>query len=172
VLGSTTLCAGSGTTARRFLAQPTSQATPARWVRGADSSRACSRGCVCWHPRWAPPGALPPAGGVGTHPPTPRSPRAAGLAAPAQLFQLQAYTPPSWAAKLPHLPQQRYRLAQLPTPIHPWAVPGLPPGCELWIKRDDLTGMQLSGNKVRCRLPSGNVKLVLASCISNLLGQP
>jgi 1-aminocyclopropane-1-carboxylate deaminase/D-cysteine desulfhydrase-like pyridoxal-dependent ACC family enzyme len=25
----------------------------------------------------------------------------------------------------------------------------LPPGCELHIKRDDLTGMQLSGNKVR-----------------------
>ena len=90
--------------------------------------------------------------------PTHLSPSAAGPAAPAQLFQLQAYTPPSWAAKLPHLPQQRYRLAQLPTPIHPWAVPGLPPGCELWIKRDDLTGMQLSGNKVRrglcCGVPS------------------
>lgn len=47
------------------------------------------------------------------------------------------------------MPQQRVRLAQLPTPIHPWAVPGLPPGCELHVKRDDLTGMQLSGNKAR-----------------------
>lgn len=46
------------------------------------------------------------------------------------------------------IPKQRYRLALLPTPIHPWHVPGLPPGCELHIKRDDLTGMQLSGNKV------------------------
>lgn len=46
------------------------------------------------------------------------------------------------------LPKQRCHLAQLPTPIHPWPVPGVPPGCELHIKRDDLTGMQLSGNKV------------------------
>lgn len=46
------------------------------------------------------------------------------------------------------LPAQRYRMALLPTPIHPWAAPGVPPGCELHIKRDDLTGMQLSGNKV------------------------
>mmetsp|Transcript_11515 Transcript_11515/g.19655 ORF Transcript_11515/g.19655 Transcript_11515/m.19655 type:complete len:367 (+) Transcript_11515:775-1875(+) len=43
----------------------------------------------------------------------------------------------------------RYSLAQLPTPIHRWNVAGLPEGCELWIKRDDLSGMQLSGNKVR-----------------------
>ena len=78
--------------------------------------------------------------------------RAASPAVPAQLFQLQPYTPPSWAAKLPHIPQQRYRLAQLPTPIHRWAVPGVLPGCELWIKRDDLTGMQLSGNKVGGRV--------------------
>jgi 1-aminocyclopropane-1-carboxylate deaminase/D-cysteine desulfhydrase-like pyridoxal-dependent ACC family enzyme len=27
-------------------------------------------------------------------------------------------------------------------------LPNLPPGTELWIKRDDLSGMQLSGNKV------------------------
>ncbi|KAL4457486.1 hypothetical protein ABPG75_012351 [Micractinium tetrahymenae] len=65
------------------------------------------------------------------------------------MVQLQPYTPPPWAAKLGLVPAQRYRLAQLPTPVHPWAVPGLPPGCELHIKRDDLTGMQLSGNKVR-----------------------
>ncbi len=109
------------------------------------------------------------------------------------MFQLQPYTPPSWATQLGlvsraheallrvstwapgqrsgcvlsiclkslktvasafgilvdwQVPTQRCRLAQLPTPIHPWAVPGLPPGCELHIKRDDLTGMQLSGNKV------------------------
>ncbi|KAI7843891.1 hypothetical protein COHA_002435 [Chlorella ohadii] len=65
------------------------------------------------------------------------------------MFQLQPYTPPPWAAKISLVPRQRYRLALLPTPIHPWHVPGLPPGCELHIKRDDLTGMQLSGNKVR-----------------------
>lgn len=40
-------------------------------------------------------------------------------------------------------------LLQLPTPIHRWNLPGLPNGTELWIKRDDFTGMELSGNKVR-----------------------
>ncbi|KAF3780682.1 putative D-cysteine desulfhydrase 1 [Nymphaea thermarum] len=38
---------------------------------------------------------------------------------------------------------------QLPTPIHKWHLPGLPKDTEVWIKRDDLSGMQLSGNKVR-----------------------
>ena len=36
----------------------------------------------------------------------------------------------------------------LPTPVHRFAPPGLPEGVDMWIKRDDLTGMQLSGNKV------------------------
>ncbi|KAL4440731.1 hypothetical protein ABPG77_000440 [Micractinium sp. CCAP 211/92] len=65
------------------------------------------------------------------------------------MLQQEPYTAPEWAASLEVVPTQRYRLAQLPTPVHPWAVPGLAPGCELHIKRDDLTGMQLSGNKVR-----------------------
>ena len=43
-------------------------------------------------------------------------------------------------------------LGALPTPLAPWSgVPGVPDGCELYIKRDDLSGMQLSGNKVRAR---------------------
>lgn len=65
------------------------------------------------------------------------------------MFQLQPYASPPWASGLGLIPAQRCRLAVLPTPIHRWAVPGVPPGCELHIKRDDLTGMQLSGNKVR-----------------------
>ncbi len=49
---------------------------------------------------------------------------------------------------LMQVPQQRVHLAVgLPTPIHPWRVPGMPDGVDLWIKRDDVTGMQLSGNK-------------------------
>ena len=40
------------------------------------------------------------------------------------------------------------QLIQLPTPIHPWSPPGLPEDFELSIKRDDLTGSVLSGNKV------------------------
>jgi D-cysteine desulfhydrase len=36
-----------------------------------------------------------------------------------------------------------------PTPIQPWTLPGLPAAATLAIKRDDLTGNLLSGNKVR-----------------------
>lgn len=46
-------------------------------------------------------------------------------------------------------PPERFRLGLLPTPLHRFAPPGAPPGTELWIKRDDLSGMQMSGNKVR-----------------------
>jgi 1-aminocyclopropane-1-carboxylate deaminase/D-cysteine desulfhydrase-like pyridoxal-dependent ACC family enzyme len=45
-------------------------------------------------------------------------------------------------------PPERFVLGHLPTPIHEWSPPGVPEGMQLWIKRDDLTGMQLSGNKV------------------------
>lgn len=44
---------------------------------------------------------------------------------------------------------RRLPLARLPTPIEP--LPGLSRaiGADIWIKRDDLTGFELSGNKVR-----------------------
>ena len=44
----------------------------------------------------------------------------------------------------------RWRFAQLPTPLHP--LPRLTPhlgGPQLWIKRDDLTGLPGGGNKTR-----------------------
>lgn len=44
-----------------------------------------------------------------------------------------------------HLP--RARLATLPTPVE--RGPALPGGARLWIKRDDLTGLGLGGNKAR-----------------------
>ena len=34
------------------------------------------------------------------------------------------------------------------TPIHEWKVPGVPEGFKLSVKREDLTGSTLSGNKV------------------------
>lgn len=46
------------------------------------------------------------------------------------------------AARLPQA-----RLATLPTPLEPG--PELPGGVRLWVKRDDLTGLGLGGNKVR-----------------------
>lgn len=45
-------------------------------------------------------------------------------------------------------PSQIFKLGLLPTPVHRWHVEGIPDNVELWIKRDDLSGMQLSGNKV------------------------
>ncbi|KAH3850846.1 hypothetical protein DPMN_093321 [Dreissena polymorpha] len=41
------------------------------------------------------------------------------------------------------------KLTTLNTPIHRWSLPGVPEGFQVFIKRDDLTGTELSGNKVR-----------------------
>lgn len=59
------------------------------------------------------------------------------------------YTAPVWARDLVQPPGGRVQLANIPTPLHRWSLPNVPDDVELWIKRDDLTGMQLSGNKVR-----------------------
>ena len=86
------------------------------------------------------------------------------------------YAPPAWARGL-KAPSERYQLGVragreprgsggsggadarpdqvFPTPVHPWQVPGVPAGVEVFAKRDDLSGMQLSGNKVRCSRPWG-----------------
>uniref|UniRef100_A0A2P2J8H5 D-cysteine desulfhydrase n=2 Tax=Rhizophora mucronata TaxID=61149 RepID=A0A2P2J8H5_RHIMU len=64
-------------------------------------------------------------------------------------FSQKAYSPPSWATRLSPIPSGVVSLAHLPTPIHKWNLPGLPDSTEVWLKRDDLSGMQLSGNKVR-----------------------
>ncbi|XP_030541175.2 bifunctional D-cysteine desulfhydrase/1-aminocyclopropane-1-carboxylate deaminase, mitochondrial [Rhodamnia argentea] len=59
------------------------------------------------------------------------------------------YSPPPWASHLSPIPSHVFSLGHLPTPIHRWNLPNLPKGTEVWLKRDDLSGMQLSGNKVR-----------------------
>ncbi|XXG51333.1 hypothetical protein AAC387_Pa02g5131 [Persea americana] len=61
----------------------------------------------------------------------------------------RSYDPPSWASHLNPIPSHTISLGHLPTPIHKWNLPGLPKDTEVFIKRDDLSGMQLSGNKVR-----------------------
>ncbi|CAL8464045.1 g3580 [Coccomyxa elongata] len=66
-----------------------------------------------------------------------------------QLHSLQPFSPPPWAPTWLKAPEERFLLGLLPTPIHEWHPPGLPDGVQLFIKRDDLTGVQLSGNKVR-----------------------
>lgn len=62
---------------------------------------------------------------------------------------LFAYTPPEWASKLLSIPKHRIKLAMLPTPIAKWNLPGIKSDVEIFIKRDDLTGCTLSGNKTR-----------------------
>ncbi|VVB00910.1 unnamed protein product [Arabis nemorensis] len=62
----------------------------------------------------------------------------------ADFLTKQPYSPPSWATHLSPIPSHIFSLAHLPTPIHRWNLPGLPEGTELWIKRDDFTGMELT----------------------------
>lgn len=62
---------------------------------------------------------------------------------------LTEYRPPEWAKRLKNIPQYKVKLANPATPIHRWALPGLPKHIQLSIKRDDMTGSTLSGNKVR-----------------------
>ena len=47
------------------------------------------------------------------------------------------------------VPARKMALGVFPTPVHTWQPPGVPPSVSMLVKRDDLTGMQLSGNKVR-----------------------
>ena len=61
-----------------------------------------------------------------------------------------AYVPPSWAAGLNAPTAGRVPFAALPTPVVPWACPVLSElGVEWWIKRDDCSGIEMSGNKAR-----------------------
>ena len=64
-------------------------------------------------------------------------------------FLPEPYKAPSWARSLQSVPEFRLRLGQFPTPIHRWLIPGAPQGTEVYIKREDWSGMDLGGNKVR-----------------------
>ena len=65
------------------------------------------------------------------------------------LFTKEAFTPPAFANRLTRPPPpSRVSLGLLPTPLHPWRLPGAA-DIDLHIKRDDLSGSLLSGNKVR-----------------------
>ena len=61
-----------------------------------------------------------------------------------------AYVPPSWAAGLNAPTAGRVPFAALPTQCVRWACPALSElGVEWWIKRDDCSGIEMSGNKAR-----------------------
>ncbi|WMV21047.1 hypothetical protein MTR67_014432 [Solanum verrucosum] len=68
---------------------------------------------------------------------------------PFQFLTKKPYEPPSWASHHYPIPSHTFSLGHFPTPIHKWNVPNLLKKTEVWVKRDDLSGMQLSGNEVR-----------------------
>ncbi|KAH0691602.1 hypothetical protein KY289_018960 [Solanum tuberosum] len=68
---------------------------------------------------------------------------------PFQFLTKKPYEPPSWASHHYPIPSHTFSLGHFPTPIHKWNVPNLLKKTEVWVKRDDMSGMQLSGNEVR-----------------------
>ncbi|XP_046543179.1 bifunctional D-cysteine desulfhydrase/1-aminocyclopropane-1-carboxylate deaminase, mitochondrial-like [Haliotis rubra] len=70
------------------------------------------------------------------------------------------YQAPVWAQKLKNVPKHKVELAMENTPIHEWKLPEIPDGFSLHIKRHDMTGSSLSGNKV------GKLEFLLADAIA------
>ena len=75
--------------------------------------------------------------------------RSCAPVAPGAFLDVVPYTPPAWASAVAHPPATRVVLAHTPTPVHAWRPPGTPADVTLLLKRDDMTGAELSGNKVR-----------------------
>lgn len=69
------------------------------------------------------------------------------------LYNRIAYNPPSWITEnlqTAIIPKTRIKLFNGPTPIHAFKIPGLEQSeLSCFIKRDDLTSFDMSGNKVR-----------------------
>ena len=78
-----------------------------------------------------------------------RSAQSSRIGGPMALLQSQPYEAPPWVPPGVTPPASRLTLAHLPTPLHRWSLPHAPAGTEVYIKRDDYTGSELSGNKVR-----------------------
>lgn len=80
------------------------------------------------------------------------------------LFSRIPYAPPAWVhdfIQAPYIPQERINLGRFPTPLQPFSVPGLEElNLDIWMKRDDLSSFDLSGNKVR------KLEFLLADCLA------
>lgn len=58
--------------------------------------------------------------------------------------------PPAWAGQLKLPEHGRILLSHTPTPVFPWRCPALADLNIDWsIKRDDMSGIEISGNKAR-----------------------
>ncbi|WAQ99716.1 DCYD1-like protein [Mya arenaria] len=76
------------------------------------------------------------------------------------MHSVHEYIAPEWARQLKNIPKQKMQLANIPTPIHEWRLPGIPENFHVSIKRDDMTGSTLSGNKVR------KLEFLMADCLT------
>ncbi len=65
-------------------------------------------------------------------------------------MKASSFTPPIWASKLKHVPASRLHLMLTEsTPVTPWTFSHNGKRFSLLIKRDDLTDVSASGNKIR-----------------------
>ena len=72
------------------------------------------------------------------------------------------YTPPAWASALIPPRHGRVPFAALPTPLMPWSCPLLADlGVQWFIKRDDMTGAEMTGNKAR------KLEFLMAEAVAN-----
>ncbi|XP_030838186.1 bifunctional D-cysteine desulfhydrase/1-aminocyclopropane-1-carboxylate deaminase, mitochondrial [Strongylocentrotus purpuratus] len=74
-------------------------------------------------------------------------------------YPLLPYDAPEWTSRLAVIPKYRVQLGSLGTPIQRWRLPGMPEDFQVHIKRDDMTGSVLSGNKVR------KLEFLMADCL-------
>ena len=71
------------------------------------------------------------------------------------LFNRIPYVPPKWLSSAVSgsvIPSSRVELGRFPTPYHAWNLNDAfdnSQELEFWIKRDDLSSFDMSGNKVR-----------------------
>ncbi len=64
-----------------------------------------------------------------------------------------------------------------PTPIHSWKLPGVPDRFDVSIKREDMIGSTLSGNKVKCVCIEGMSHLTIfflldTTILKKIIGDP
>ena len=62
---------------------------------------------------------------------------------------LVTWKAPQWVPENIEVPNSKVKLANTPTPIESWDLTSLGFEFPIFIKRDDLTGSSLTGNKVR-----------------------
>lgn len=79
---------------------------------------------------------------------------------------ISKYVAPTWASSVipaKHIPTERLNLSLKNTPINEWNLPGKPDNFNLYIKREDLNGSILGGNKIK-KLEFSIAKAIKNNC--------